>query len=426
MRAAGALLIALGLAALGSAQPATHVHAASKPLDLPEALSLQAALEIAAKQPTLRQAARWWRRPRAGGDKPDAIPTPPSARPARIPRRRAPRREVGPFIQQRVVTGGKLGLAQDVLEQDRRAAEQGELAQISRVRNGVRSLFYRAGGAAAGGGRASPGRHRRRGGHDQQDLANVGQADRPDVLQADIEAQAAEMALVRAGRASQAWRMLAAAMGRPDLEPRPLQGDLEALPRLDHDAALQRLLADSPEISQAVARTARAEATIQRERAAVVPDIMAKAGFRYNPASAADGRPVGREGLFEIGVDIPIFNRNRGNVSAAKADAERAQAEVERLKLTLQQRLAIAYQDYAASAALAERYRERMLPRARESYELYMSGFRRMAAAYPQVLIAQRNLFQLQEDYVRTLSRAWQSAVSIEGMLLTEALDAPL
>ena len=61
-----------------------------------------------------------------------------------------------------------------------------------------------------------------------------------------------------------------------------------------------------------------------------------------------------------------------------------------------------------------------MIPRAQEAYDLYFRSFRQMAAAYPQVVIAQRNLFQLQEDYVTTLVSTWQRAVEIQGLLLTE------
>jgi cobalt-zinc-cadmium efflux system outer membrane protein len=43
-----------------------------------------------------------------------------------------------------------------------------------------------------------------------------------------------------------------------------------------------------------------------------------------------------------------------------------------------------------------------------------------MAAAYPQVIITQRNLFQLQEDYIATLVSAWQRSVEIQGLLLAE------
>jgi len=51
---------------------------------------------------------------------------------------------------------------------------------------------------------------------------------------------------------------------------------------------------------------------------------------------------------------------------------------------------------------------------------MYVGNFANMAAPYPQVLTAQRNLFQLQEDYVTALIAAWRSAVAIEGLLVME------
>jgi len=70
-----------------------------------------------------------------------------------------------------------------------------------------------------------------------------------------------------------------------------------------------------------------------------------------------------------------------------------------------------------------ERYRGRMIPKAQQAYELYLNSFRGMAAAYPQVLISQRNLFQLQEDYVTALVAAWQRAIEIQGLLLTGGVE---
>jgi cobalt-zinc-cadmium efflux system outer membrane protein len=66
-----------------------------------------------------------------------------------------------------------------------------------------------------------------------------------------------------------------------------------------------------------------------------------------------------------------------------------------------------------------------MLPRAETAFNLYMTRFRQMAAAYPQALIAQRTLFQLQEDYNDVLSEMWAKSIEIQGMLLEGALDAP-
>jgi len=66
-----------------------------------------------------------------------------------------------------------------------------------------------------------------------------------------------------------------------------------------------------------------------------------------------------------------------------------------------------------------------MLPRAQKAYELYQDNYRNMAAAYPQVLIAQRTLFQLQVDYIHALEAAWLDALQIQGYGLSDGLAAP-
>ena len=49
--------------------------------------------------------------------------------------------------------------------------------------------------------------------------------------------------------------------------------------------------------------------------------------------------------------------------------------------------------------------------------------FRQMAAAYPQALIAQRNLFQLQDAYVDALISVWQRSVEIRGLLIDGGVE---
>jgi cobalt-zinc-cadmium efflux system outer membrane protein len=74
---------------------------------------------------------------------------------------------------------------------------------------------------------------------------------------------------------------------------------------------------------------------------------------------------------------------------------------------------------------VAARYNREILPRAQKAYEMYLSKFRQMAAAYPQALIAQRTLFQAQTEYVTALVDLWQNVVQLRGMLLMGGLDAP-
>jgi cobalt-zinc-cadmium efflux system outer membrane protein len=168
---------------------------------------------------------------------------------------------------------------------------------------------------------------------------------------------------------------------------------------------------------------------LKRARRDPLPDIIVSGGVRYNrelleqsPGGTAR-RPVGIEGYFDIGVQIPIFNRNQGAVSTAKADAERARLEVDRTKLALRVRMATVYREYQDAMATIERYRTQMIPRAQQSYDLYLKSFQAMAASYPQVLIAQRNLFQLQEEYITTLVAAWQRSIEINGMLLSDVMQ---
>jgi cobalt-zinc-cadmium efflux system outer membrane protein len=222
------------------------------------------------------------------------------------------------------------------------------------------------------------------------------------------------------------WRELAAVVGKPSLQPAPLAGNLDEVPKLDFEKASVVLFGESPEIKSSELSVAREEAALRRAKVEKTPDIVARGGLRYNRELLEQGgRPVGLEGFFDVGMEIPFFNRNQGNIAAAKANLERARGDVERVKLSLRLRLARAYKQYQDSLTRVEKYHTQMIPRAQKAYDLYLASFRQMAAAYPQVLIAQRNLFQLHERYISDLITTWQSAVEITGLLLTGGLEAP-
>ena len=80
---------------------------------------------------------------------------------------------------------------------------------------------------------------------------------------------------------------------------------------------------------------------------------------------------------------------------------------------------------YLNAMRVATQYEKQIVPQAQSAYDLYRTSFRAMAAAYPQVLIAQRTLFQVRVEYVHALVNTWQNAVLLRGYLLNGALDAP-
>jgi outer membrane protein, heavy metal efflux system len=336
--------------------------------------------------------------------------------------------EFGFFVEQRLVTAGKLGKSRNVAEQERLQAETIAQAQKYRVLNSVRVLYYEALGAE----------HRvqvqtqlaelsLRAAQISRELLNVGAADQPDLLESEIESERAEVNLAIAKTAqTRVWQELAAVVANPSLQPAPLEGNLEEVPRLELESAINRLFAESPEIRNSEVTVAREEAALRRAKVEKIPDILARGGLRNNrELLEAGGRPVGLEGFFDVGFEIPFFNRNQGNVAAARANLDRAERDVQRVRLSLRLRMARVYKEYQDASITAERYRTQMIPRAQQAYDLYLNNFRQMAAAYPQVLIAQRNLFQLQQDYIDALVNAWRSAVEIEGLLLKSGLEAP-
>jgi len=336
--------------------------------------------------------------------------------------------EFGFFVEQQFVTAGKLGKSRSIAEQERLLADTMAQAQKQRVLNAVRSLYYEALGTErrvqVQTQLASLSQHAVK---ISKELTNVGAADQPDLLESEIEADRAEVNLAIAKTAQQrVWRELEAIVGNPLLQLAPLEGNLEEVPKLELESAIAKLFSESPEIRTSEVTIAREEAALRRAKVEKVPDIVARGGLRYNrELLELGGVPVGLEGFFDVGVEIPFFNRNQGNVAAARANLERAQREVERVKLSLRMRMARAYKEYQDSMITAEKYRTHMLPRAQKAYDLYLNNFRQMAAAYPQVLIAQRNLFQLKEDYIAALVKTWRSAVEIQGLLLAGGLDAP-
>jgi len=335
--------------------------------------------------------------------------------------------EQGAFVQQDIVLGGKLGAAKNVFEQERKQSEVEREEQRLRVTNGVTLAYYQSLAAQETVAlRTRLLKVAQDAVQTSKQLFNVGQSDQPDVLQAEVEAEQAELALVAAQQnQQQRWKSLAAVIGNPELPFSSLAGNLEDVPELDPQQWLHALLTDSPAVKIAQLGIARAEAQLTRARKEPVPDLQLRGGLEQNNEVMENGHPVGLQGFAEVGVRIPLFNRNQGNIQAAKANVERARWETQRVQLLLRERLAPSVKNYLTAKTAVDRYRNQMIPRAEKAYSLYLQKYNSMAAAYPQVLIAQRTLFQLHAEYVNALETLWTNTVVLKGFMLTDGLEAP-
>ena len=336
--------------------------------------------------------------------------------------------EQGGFIQQNIVLGGKLRLRKNVFEQQHKADEFGIEEQKLNVLGAVRVQFYTALAAQ------KTVEVRAQLLHLAIDavvtvhqLANVGQADAPDVLQTEVEAEQAKLNFGQAERQYiQAFSMLTAVAGQSNVPLTLLDGDLEHPPEIDAEHWVQTAVQESPSVKRAEQEAKGAEAALARDRREAVPDLALRAGEQENrEIDPSSMRRFGAQSFATASIQIPLFNRNQGNVQASKLELERSQREIERIKLGLMQGAQPLLQQYATAKLQAERYRTQMIPRAQRAYELYLLKYRNMAAAYPEVIISQRTFFQLQESYVQTLGELWTTAVQLQNYLLADGLTAP-
>jgi cobalt-zinc-cadmium efflux system outer membrane protein len=335
----------------------------------------------------------------------------------------------GGFVSQTIVLGGKLRAARRVADLQASQVETTGQVQRLRILNNVRALFYQVLAAQRlVEVRQNLATLARDATQTSYQLGNVGQADRPDILQAEVEQQQANVSLRIAQQSLQSsWRVLAAVIGKPGLPLARLEGDLDALPDLNYEEWVATTLRESPEVKLAQQAVEIAEASLVQTKKAPIPDLQITGilAQNYEPLETTR-KPIGLQGGAQIGVQIPIFNRNQGSVAAAKGEIESAKQELARLRLQVERDLAVIFRDYDSARIIVQQYKTEMLPRAEQAYKLYQTTYQRMAAAYPQVLISQRTLFQLEADYIQALDNAWQSSLVIRGFGLMDGLSQPV
>jgi cobalt-zinc-cadmium efflux system outer membrane protein len=240
------------------------------------------------------------------------------------------------------------------------------------------------------------------------------------VLQARIEADTARLRLVAARNwYGEAWRRLAAVLGCPDMQPATLTGDpVQDLPELSFEDSLGRLLAQSPELSRARAGLERARCNLALQHARALPNFQVGSGVKYDYSTRDTLVDV------EVGLPIPLFDRNQGNITAAEAQLLAAEREVRRVDLDLRSRLAKAFAQYATARRQVEIYTGSILPDARDSLDLVGTGYRAGEFSYLRLLAAQVTYFNVNLTYLNNLWELWARSVQIEGLLLAGGLDA--
>jgi cobalt-zinc-cadmium efflux system outer membrane protein len=325
------------------------------------------------------------------------------------------------FVEQEFVTGDKLELNHRVLNATVSAQLQELEAQRLRVTTDIRIRFYEAlaiqrqlelideFSTVADKGLTVA-----------EQRKKAGEGSQIDTLQARI--QKSEVGLSRkqaTARLAAMWREIAALAGQPEMAQAPLDGELPTeTPSMDWNSLASSVIASSPEYAAARARVSRARAGLERQLVQQTPNLAVQMG-----AGVDNGTDSGMLNV-QVGVPIPLYNKNRGNIAAARAEVCRAIFEVERIESDLKARLAVVSQDYETAVAAIEQYASEILPSAASSMELAEKAYQAGEADFVQILIARKTFYDSNRQYIDAQAQLAVAQAKIEGVLLTGGLDA--
>ena len=325
----------------------------------------------------------------------------------------------GSYLQWYVVRGNKLAIGRKAKNREAGVLEIEFETQIMRIQTDVRTAFYRL--------LIAQEKHQlaRQLYQAQQDavsksqlLFDAGETPKTDLLQTQLQADKAMVLRNDTDiRKENAWRALATVVGEPGLPLRPITGSFEPIAEtISFDDCLEQILTNSPEFLAAKAEVERIRSTVEQEIAKSIPNYQTQVSL---------GRDSNSNHFFtgvQLQVPLQVYNRNQGNIAAAKSRLVVAQSNVEKIRLELSKRLATEFQLYQSAVVKSDLYASRLLPNAQETLDLLASGYPE-EVSFVRLLTAQQTVIDITIEYLSSIEQGWISRLKIEGLLLDDSLS---
>jgi len=122
-------------------------------------------------------------------------------------------------------------------------------------------------------------------------------------------------------------------------------GDADAIAGhpLMYDYILEQSLKNRPDLNQARLQVESAGVNLSLQRRQVIPDVTLRGGFNQKGDAFNNQYNIG------LSIPLPVFDRNRGNIQAAKIIQQSSQANLGYKELEVQNEVLAAYQNYTRS-----------------------------------------------------------------------------
>jgi len=237
-----------------------------------------------------------------------------------------------------------------------------------------------------------------------------------DVMLVEIDLQKAELALAGARTNLEAQlKQLAAALGTPDYPLAKLAGNLDAELSLgDLTSLSQRVINSHPQAAIAAIEIRRRDLLVERAYVEPKPTFNLQGGYQRQVGPPQD------QGILQLTMSVPLWDRNYGGIQAAEAQAMKAQADLQRIETELASQAAAAYGRYAAAQLLAAKYYGEILPKTREALALARRLYEAGETDFQSLLHTQEAHTEAELKHLDAQAARWEAAIDIADLLQLE------
>jgi len=239
----------------------------------------------------------------------------------------------------------------------------------------------------------------------------AGEAAGYEPLQLYAQAVQAENTVTQADATYRAaWKQLAAAVGQPEWTAPALVGRADVpAPVFDIEMLKARILEQHTDVLTAKNTMEQARVNLTLQQRLPIPDLQTNTYHQYDNATQAYQFGV------QIGIQLPISDKNQGNIRTAERKIASAGQALAAAQFSLIGTLAEAFGRYEANTKIAANYRDKVLPSLTQAYQSLVRRYQVEPdkVGFNDIVVAQQNLAQALQSYLSALGGQWTAVVDL-------------
>lgn len=184
--------------------------------------------------------------------------------------------------------------------------------------------------------------------------------------------------------------------------------------RVDPDISRLRTVAldARPDVRAKRSAYSQREADLKLAKAYRVPDVTIGAGYAVQGPKGPDNS--GQVAL-NLGVPLPLFNRNQGGIMQAEVAVRNAEADLNKTLNQVENQVDIAYRNLLQSRRLVEAFLGGVLDDARSTLTIVERAYERGGATILDLLDAARTSRTIQQNFIEALFNYQRTVIQLES-----------